>query len=126
MAKGMSRIFELLQAKHGINEEFVADQLALVIKGEHVEDTYAIDAKGIKHLVKKKVVKKPADIMAGLAVLDSVSNAGLGLMDAHDSSRKSKRLYLEHLPDIPDGSTGDVVQREYEEFNLDELETESE
>lgn len=117
-------ILNRLYEKHDISQEFVVDQLAIVIKGVQTEENYEMDEFGNFVMTKMKTVKKPSDIMAGLAILDKISHGSLGLDGVQEVGKNTKAIYADYLPTIPSGLPGDVVQRDYVEKTQEELDEE--
>ena len=123
MTEFQRRVMQSLEADHKVNATVVAENLAHVIKGETITREY--DGSG--QLLKKKVAKKPHDMIAGLAVYDSLTGGALGITSKQvHQHRGARELYKEFRPLLPDGAVGDEVvynrERKPEVIEMEEVE----
>ena len=84
----------------GIDEESVADQLALVISGKTVEKTYAVeDGTPVLRLIKER--QSPKDMAAGAILYDALQDGALGISPrVLQATRPHQEIYGRFVPKV--------------------------
>ncbi len=113
MTEFQRQILQRLETEHAIDADFVGDSIAQVIRGEKTEEWEERAGNGNMIVTKRKRTRAPVDVLAGLAVLDTVMG---GEIHAKEAMRRvgvaRAQLYGQYVPQIPGGSITDVVFHE--------------
>ena len=106
MSDFRARVLGRLARDYGVDEDFIAGSLAQVIRGEQIREEYVAGA-----LVKEVKVRKPRDIMAGLAVLDKLTEGAIGVSeDVVEIHGRASLDYGAFRPVLPEGADeNDVI-----------------
>lgn len=95
------RVLSVLRQQHGVDEDFIAERVAQVIKGETVKKKFRVDESGNERLTSIEVTAKAEDVARGLVFMDHLHNGKLGFGSRSLDLRGDTRKMIEkHAPKI--------------------------
>jgi hypothetical protein len=94
------RVLSILRDKHGVDEDFVAGQLATVISGRTIRREYGFNRDGERVMTKEVEIFKPKDVAAGVMIYDHLVGGELGLVNriSKTTDHEAKKLYEKFSP----------------------------